>query len=157
MGDPERLQQVFWNLLSNAIKFTPKNGRVRVGVECVGSSVEVVVSDTGVGIDPVFLPHVFDRFTQEDSSSTRSARGLGLGLVHRAAARRTARRQHPGREPRGWPGLHVHGKVPPFPVAAEPANGRVYSQADRRSAWRTPPTSRASGCWSWKTTTMRGG
>lgn len=80
MGDPERLQQVFWNLLSNAIKFTPKNGRVRVSVESVGSNIEVVVADTGLGIAPEFLPRLFDRFTQDDSSSTRHARGLGLGL-----------------------------------------------------------------------------
>jgi len=80
MGDPERLQQVFWNLFSNAIKFTPKNGRVRVSVESVGSMVEVVVADTGLGIDPEFLPRIFDRFTQDDSSSTRHVRGLGLGL-----------------------------------------------------------------------------
>ncbi|MCM2256819.1 MAG: ATP-binding protein [Vicinamibacteria bacterium] len=80
MGDPGRLQQVFWNLFSNAIKFTPKQGRVRVTVAAVGSNVDVVVTDTGQGIPADFLPHVFDRFTQDDSSSTRRARGLGLGL-----------------------------------------------------------------------------
>jgi signal transduction histidine kinase/CheY-like chemotaxis protein len=80
MGDPERLQQVFWNLLANAIKFTPKDGRVRVSVESVGSNVDVVVADNGLGIQAEFLPRVFDRFTQDDSSSTRQARGLGLGL-----------------------------------------------------------------------------
>ncbi len=80
MGDPERLQQVFWNLFSNAIKFTPKDGRVRVSVESIGSNVEVVIADTGVGIDADFLPRLFDRFAQDDSSSTRRARGLGLGL-----------------------------------------------------------------------------
>jgi signal transduction histidine kinase/ActR/RegA family two-component response regulator len=79
-GDPERLQQVFWNLLFNAVKFTPPNGRVRVGVHSIGSSVEVVVDDTGVGIEPEFLPRMFERFTQGDSSSTRSVRGLGIGL-----------------------------------------------------------------------------
>ena len=81
MGDPERIQQVFWNLLSNAIKFTPKNGRVRVSVQSVDSHVEVVVVDNGLGIDAEFLPLIFNRFTQRDSSSTRSARGLGLGLA----------------------------------------------------------------------------
>jgi signal transduction histidine kinase/ActR/RegA family two-component response regulator len=80
MGDPERLQQVFWNLFSNAIKFTSRNGGVRVSIETLGSNVEVVVADTGFGIDAGFLPRVFDRFTQDDSSSTRPARGLGLGL-----------------------------------------------------------------------------
>ena len=79
MGDPEHLQQVFWNLFSNAIKFTSKAGRVRVSVESVGSNVEVVVADTGLGIDAEVLPRVFDRFSQHDSS-TRRARGLRLGL-----------------------------------------------------------------------------
>ena len=81
MADPERLQQVFWNLLSNAVKFTPPHGRIRVSLEPAGSGLEVAVADTGLGIDAAFLPRVFDRFTQNDSSSTRSARGLGLGLA----------------------------------------------------------------------------
>jgi signal transduction histidine kinase len=80
MGDAERLQQVFWNLLSNAIKFTDKDGRVRVRIERVDDHVRVVVADNGVGIDASFLPRVFDRFTQDDSSSTRRTGGLGLGL-----------------------------------------------------------------------------
>jgi len=79
-GDPERLLQVLWNLLSNAVKFTPKNGRVQVRVERVNSQVEVVVSDTGIGIRPDFLPHVFDRFRQGDAGTRRSSPGLGLGL-----------------------------------------------------------------------------
>jgi signal transduction histidine kinase/ActR/RegA family two-component response regulator len=79
-GDPERLKQVLWNLLSNAVKFTPKGGRVQVIVHRVNSHVEISVSDTGKGIAPAFLPHVFDAFRQEDSSSTRSHGGLGLGL-----------------------------------------------------------------------------
>ena len=79
-GDPERLQQVVWNLLSNAVKFTPKGGRVEVRLERVDSSVEVVVSDTGIGIRPDFLRHVFERFRQADAGTTRSTGGLGLGL-----------------------------------------------------------------------------
>jgi signal transduction histidine kinase/CheY-like chemotaxis protein len=79
-GDPDRLQQVVWNLLSNAVKFTPKNGRVQVRVERVNSHIEIVVSDTGVGIRPDFLPHVFERFRQGDSGVTRQKAGLGLGL-----------------------------------------------------------------------------
>jgi PAS domain S-box-containing protein len=79
-GDPARLQQVVWNLLSNAIKFTPKGGRVRVEIARVESSVEITVSDTGRGIEPEFLPHVFERFRQADASSTREHGGLGLGL-----------------------------------------------------------------------------
>ena len=80
-GDPNRLQQVFWNLLSNAIKFTPRDGRVQVFLERVNSHVEVTVSDTGAGIAPEFLPYVFERFRQADSSTTRQHGGLGLGLA----------------------------------------------------------------------------
>jgi signal transduction histidine kinase/CheY-like chemotaxis protein len=79
-GDPERLQQILWNLLSNAIKFTNRGGRVQVRLARVDSHVEVVVSDTGVGISPEFLPFVFERFRQEDSGITRERGGLGLGL-----------------------------------------------------------------------------
>lgn len=79
-GDPARLQQVVWNLLSNAVKFTPKGGRVQVLLERVNSHIEISVSDTGQGIRPEFLPHVFDRFRQADSSTTRRHGGLGLGL-----------------------------------------------------------------------------
>jgi PAS domain S-box-containing protein len=79
-GDPSRLQQVVWNLLNNAIKFTPKGGKVQVALERVNSHVEIVISDTGEGIAPDFLPHVFDRFRQADHSSTRRHGGLGLGL-----------------------------------------------------------------------------
>jgi PAS domain S-box-containing protein len=80
-GDPGRLQQVFWNLLSNGIKFTPKGGRVQATLERIGSHVEVSVSDSGEGIAPAFLPHVFDRFRQADASTTRRHGGLGLGLA----------------------------------------------------------------------------
>jgi CheY-like chemotaxis protein/two-component sensor histidine kinase len=80
VGDPNRLQQVVWNLLSNAIKFTPRSGRVQVLLERVGFHIEITVADTGIGMKPEFLPHVFDRFRQADSSPTRTARGLGLGL-----------------------------------------------------------------------------
>ena len=80
-GDPARLQQVVWNLLSNAIKFTPKGGRVQVRLERIDSHVEIAVSDTGSGISPQFLPHVFDRFRQADQSTTREHGGLGLGLA----------------------------------------------------------------------------
>ena len=80
-GDPDRLQQVAWNLVSNAIKFTPKGGRVVVRLERVESHVEVAVSDTGRGIAPEFLPHVFDRFRQADATTTRVYGGLGLGLA----------------------------------------------------------------------------
>jgi CheY-like chemotaxis protein len=80
-GDAQRLQQVVWNLLSNAIKFTPRNGRVQIRLARINSHVEIVVSDTGEGIDPEFLPHLFQRFRQADSAFTRSHGGLGLGLA----------------------------------------------------------------------------
>jgi signal transduction histidine kinase/CheY-like chemotaxis protein len=131
MGDPERLQQVFWNLLSNAVKFTPKNGRVRVSVQSIGSHVEVAVADTGLGIDAVFLPQVFNRFSQRDSSSTRSVRGLGLGL---AIARQLVELHGGGiqaESPGTGQGSTFTVKFPRSPVTATPANGRIYSQADR--------------------------
>jgi len=81
LGDADRLQQVVWNLLSNAIKFTPKNGRVQIHLQRVNSHVEITVSDTGQGISSDFLPFVFDRFRQLDSTTTRSYGGLGLGLA----------------------------------------------------------------------------
>ena len=79
-GDPARLQQVAWNLLMNAVKFTSKGGIVQLHLQRVSSHVEIVVSDTGQGIAPDVLPHVFERFRQADSSTTRKHGGLGLGL-----------------------------------------------------------------------------
>ena len=79
-GDPERLQQVLWNLLSNAVKFTNRGGKVQVRLERVNSHLEVAVSDTGIGIAPEFLPHVFERFRQADAGIARERGGLGLGL-----------------------------------------------------------------------------
>jgi PAS domain S-box-containing protein len=80
-GDPTRLQQVVWNLLSNAIKFTPRGGRVDALLTASDSIVELVIADSGQGIAPEFLPHVFDRFRQADASTTRTHTGLGLGLA----------------------------------------------------------------------------
>jgi PAS domain S-box-containing protein len=79
-GDADRLQQAVWNLLSNAVKFTPAGGRVTVRLARVDPYVEIAVSDTGKGIKPEYLSHVFDRFSQEDYSTTRRYGGLGLGL-----------------------------------------------------------------------------
>jgi CheY-like chemotaxis protein len=70
-----------WNLLSNAVKFTPRGGRVQVRLQCVNSHIEISVSDTGVGIREDFLPHLFERFRQADSTTTRAHGGLGLGLA----------------------------------------------------------------------------
>ena len=81
MGDASRVQQIIWNLLSNAIKFTPASGRVQVELAHEDESVRLSVRDTGIGIAPEFLPHVFERFRQADSSSTRAHSGVGLGLA----------------------------------------------------------------------------
>jgi signal transduction histidine kinase len=80
LGDAVRLQQVAWNLLTNAVKFTEPGGLVNLTVRHLGADAELMVSDTGLGISAEFLPHVFDRFRQQDSSSTRASSGLGLGL-----------------------------------------------------------------------------
>jgi signal transduction histidine kinase/DNA-binding response OmpR family regulator len=79
--DPQRLQQIIWNLLTNAVKFTPNGGQVSIALEQTGESIQIIVSDNGEGIAPDFLPFVFDRFRQADSSSTRKHNGLGLGLA----------------------------------------------------------------------------
>ncbi|WP_335158870.1 ATP-binding response regulator [Nostoc sp.] len=81
LGDPSRLQQVVWNLLSNAVKFTESGGEVEVRLERVGTQAQIQVSDTGKGINPQFLPHVFDYFRQADNTTTRTFGGLGLGLA----------------------------------------------------------------------------
>ena len=81
VGDPDRLQQVIWNLVTNAIKFTPKDGAVDVVLRRAGTDIELTVADNGEGIDPEFLPHVFDRFRQAEGSTTRRHGGLGLGLA----------------------------------------------------------------------------
>jgi len=79
-GDPERLQQVIWNLISNAVKFTDRGGTIRVVLESTDRELTLTVSDTGVGIEPAFLPHMFERFRQADGGTTRERGGLGLGL-----------------------------------------------------------------------------
>ncbi len=79
-GDPQRLQQLFWNLLSNAVKFTDAGGAISLSIDRDPHAIVITVADTGIGIDARLLPHVFDRFTQGDASSTRAHPGLGLGL-----------------------------------------------------------------------------
>jgi len=81
LGDPERLQQVVWNLLANSIRYTPSGGRITVELKRVGASAQISVSDNGLGIDAVFLPHVFDRFRQSASAQAKTHGGLGLGLA----------------------------------------------------------------------------
>jgi len=80
-ADVDRLQQVFWNLLSNAVKFTPEGGTISVSVTLTDGHLSVSVGDTGIGLDPAFVPYVFDRFRQADQSVTRGHGGLGLGLA----------------------------------------------------------------------------
>ena len=80
-GDDRRLQQIVWNLLINGVKFTPRGGLVQLTLHRVTAHIQIVVSDTGQGIAPEVLPHVFERFRQADSSSTRAHGGLGLGLA----------------------------------------------------------------------------
>jgi PAS domain S-box-containing protein len=81
LADATRLQQVLWNLLSNAVKFSPNGGQISVSADRVDQRIRIEVADTGIGIDPAFLPHVFDRFRQADSATTRRYGGLGLGLA----------------------------------------------------------------------------
>ena len=81
LADATRLQQILWNLLSNAVKFTPNGGRIAVTAAQVDQRIRIEIADTGIGIDPAFLPHVFDRFRQADSGTTRRFGGLGLGLA----------------------------------------------------------------------------
>jgi CheY-like chemotaxis protein len=81
VGDADRLQQVLWNILSNAIKFTPKGGKVDLRLEQDDSHLRILVKDSGIGIEPAFLPFVFDRFRQADTGTTRRSGGLGLGLA----------------------------------------------------------------------------
>jgi PAS domain S-box-containing protein len=81
LADPTRLQQILWNLLSNAVKFTPAGGRISVSARQVEHRIRIAITDTGIGIEPAFLPHVFDRFRQADAATTRRYGGLGLGLA----------------------------------------------------------------------------
>jgi signal transduction histidine kinase len=133
MGDASRLQQVIWNLLSNAVRFAPTGGRVLVQLLDTGSHLELSVTDDGPGIDPGFLPYVFDRFRQADSSSTRPHNGLGLGLaivrhlveMHGGTAEARNRDDRPGavltvRLPRHHGGMAEGMAVAPSPRAGVP-------------------------------------
>ena len=124
-GDPDRLQQVIWNLLSNAVKFTPRGGRVQMRLQRVNSHVEVTVSDTGIGIREDFLPHLFERFRQGDSTTTRTHGGLGLGL---AIARRIVE-LHGGRIQAFSPG---EGKGSTFRVGLPVMIVHTEAETERR-------------------------
>lgn len=80
-ADPDRLRQAFWNVLSNAVKFTPAGGTITVSATCRGDAIRIEVADAGCGVPADFLPYIFDRFRQADSSDTRRYQGLGLGLA----------------------------------------------------------------------------
>jgi signal transduction histidine kinase/ActR/RegA family two-component response regulator len=138
LGDPDRLRQIVWNLLSNAVKFTPPGGFILARFQRVDSHVEIVVSDSGVGIKPHFLPHVFERFTQADGSTTRAHGGLGLGLaivrhlveLHGGTVRAESDGEGKGatfivslplmvaREPQALPADVVPEQLPSLPLAA---------------------------------------
>ncbi len=155
-GDPDRLQQVVWNLLINAVKFTPAGGRIQVHLQRVNSHVEIIVSDTGQGIAPDVLPHVFERFQQGDSTSTRRHTGLGLGL----ALVRHLVELHGGTVEASSAG---EGQGATFtvklPVAIARADERGAAGAgtrapDRGGAGVDAAGRRCAGCgsWSWTTT-----
>jgi CheY-like chemotaxis protein len=128
-GDPDRLQQVVWNLLSNAVKYTPRGGKVQVGLLRVNSHVEVVVSDTGIGISAGFLPHVFERFRQADGGVARERGGLGLGL----SIAKDLVELHGGTIEAASAGENLGStfriKIPVMVVHAEEGGARVHPQA----------------------------
>ena len=153
LADPGRLQQIIWNLMSNAIKFTPMHGRVTVAVEQSDFAVRITVSDSGQGISRDFLPFVFDRFRQADSTSTRLHGGLGLGL-DRAAPGRAARWLGEGRQPGRGQGRDVHGDAaaagvragsPPPRATARPGTTGVAAWARRPACGRGGRRGRHAG------------
>lgn len=122
--DARRLQQVLWNVIHNAIKFTPNNGRVAVDVQRVDHSLQIVVEDNGQGIAPNFLPHVFERFRQQDASSTRATFGLGLGL---SIAKQLVE-LHGGTITAASPG-DGHGATFTVQIPAAPSRGPIVTTA----------------------------
>jgi len=130
-GDASRLQQVVWNLLSNAVKFTRKGGRVDVQLLRSGPLTQIVVRDTGQGIDPRFLPYVFDRFRQGDNSDTRSRGGLGLGL----AIVSHLVKLHGGKVEAGSPGENMGATFTiTLPLLSGPAEGKLPEAEAARAA-----------------------
>jgi signal transduction histidine kinase len=132
-GDPARLQQVVWNLLSNAIKFTGARGAVQVWLRRVEGEVELTVSDTGQGIQPEFIEHVFERFRQQDTGAARRHGGLGLGL----SITKQLVELHGGRIDAASDG---EGRGATFTVRLPTANVEPVRVADVRAPLETPPT-----------------
>ncbi|MDB5216631.1 MAG: two-component hybrid sensor and regulator [Myxococcaceae bacterium] len=141
IADPNRVQQIMWNLLNNAVKFTPKGGNVDVTVQRVDSNVEVSVQDSGIGIGPSFLPYLFERFRQADSSTTRKYGGLGLGLsivkqlVELHGGSVTAESQGEGR------GATFMVTLPLRPARDRGASARENAASARSPLHRPPPVS----------------
>ena len=139
-----------WNLLSNAVKFTPRDGRVQVRLERVNSHVEIVVSDTGIGIPPEFLPHVFERFRQADAGTTRKTGGLGLGLaivrhiveMHGGTVEADERGRRAGCDlPRPLPLMIVH------PQRERRSCASIRGRSARARLTRARRICPASACW----------
>ncbi len=141
-GDPDRLQQILWNLLSNSVKFTPPGGRIDATITRAGAYLEVRISDSGAGIPADFLPHVFERFRQRDSSTTRAQQsGLGLGLAivrHLAELHGGTVRAESGGNGRGA----TFTVTLPVRAVADPDAGRE-PEAERMDAEELPPGSTA--------------
>jgi CheY-like chemotaxis protein len=138
-GDAERLLQVVWNLLSNAVKFTPRGGRVQVRLERVNSHIEIIVSDTGIGIPAAFLPHLFQRFRQAEAGTTRRHGGLGLGLaIVRHLVEMHGGTSHAASDGEGC-GATFRVKLPLMIVHAErhPEQARVHPRVGIGSAMGT--------------------
>ena len=110
-ADPTRLQQVVWNLLTNAVKFTPPGGRIRVTTSRTGDNLRIEVADTGIGIDPAFVPHVFDRFRQADSGTTRTYGGPRPRVGDCAGSRSPPRRKRRGEQRGNGQGREVRRRA----------------------------------------------
>ena len=141
VGDADRLQQIVWNLLSNAVKFTPRGGTVTATLARANGSDEIIVTDTGKGIDPSFLPHVFAPFRQADASTTRDHGGLGLGL----AIVRQLTELHGGTVRAESQGVDLGARfIVALPAQRRPRRAAPDRTAPRRGVRRSRPTSPGS-------------